>query len=78
MTIVLQKPGSSKDYIVPKSYYLIALLNILKKILEVVVVKRILYTLEKNRLLPRGYFRGYKRVLTDYIVYIIIEIIRTA
>ena len=46
----------------------------IKKILEIVVIKKILYILERNRLLSREYFREYKRVLIDYIVYIIMKI----
>lgn len=42
ITVVIRKP-SKPDYIIPKVYYPIALLNILKKALKFILAKRITY-----------------------------------
>lgn len=42
----MKKP-EKVDYIIPKTYRLIALLNILGKVLENIIVKKITYLAEK-------------------------------
>jgi hypothetical protein len=48
--MVLRKPRKP-DYAVPRAYYLILLLNILSKLLESVIARRLLYLAEKYSLL---------------------------
>lgn len=49
--MVLRKPGKP-DYLVPRAYRPISLLNTLGKLLEIVIARRLLYLAEKYGLLP--------------------------
>jgi hypothetical protein len=55
--VVLRKPGKP-DYSIPGAYRPISLLNILGKLLEAVMARRLLYLAEKHGLLPDTQFRG--------------------
>ncbi|KAI3112965.1 hypothetical protein CBS147330_9893 [Penicillium roqueforti] len=55
--IVLRKPGKP-DYSAPGAYRLISLLNILSKLLEAVMARRLSYVAEKHSLLPNSQFGG--------------------
>ncbi|KAK2000598.1 hypothetical protein LX36DRAFT_571883, partial [Colletotrichum falcatum] len=57
--VVLRKLGKD-NYIVPKVYRLIALLNIVSKIIDAIIVKRLSYLIEIYRLLLDSYIGGRK------------------
>jgi len=57
VTVILQKPGCP-DYLAPKAYHPIALLNTMSKLLSALVADRALYILESNSLLPAMHFGG--------------------
>ncbi|KAK1993401.1 hypothetical protein LX36DRAFT_586437, partial [Colletotrichum falcatum] len=59
-TIVVLKKLSKNNYIVPKVYRLIALLNIVNKIIDTIIVKRLSYLIEIYRLLLNSYIGGKK------------------
>ena len=56
MTIVLRKPGKD-DYTIPKAYRPIALFNIIGKLMDSIIVKRISYMTEIYQLLPSTHIR---------------------
>lgn len=53
--MVLRNPGKP-DYSLPGTYRLISLLNLLGKLLEVVIAKRLSYLAEHHGLLPDTQF----------------------
>jgi hypothetical protein len=55
--IVLRKPGKP-DYLVPGAYRLISLLNMLGKLFEAVIARRLSYLAEEHGLLPNRQFGG--------------------
>ncbi|KAK1991065.1 hypothetical protein LX36DRAFT_591289, partial [Colletotrichum falcatum] len=57
--VVLRKLGKD-NYIVPKIYRLIAFLNIVSKIIDTIIVKRLSYLIEIYRLLLNSYIGGRK------------------
>ncbi|KAK1991220.1 hypothetical protein LX36DRAFT_590952, partial [Colletotrichum falcatum] len=59
-TIVVLKKLDKDNYIVPKVYRLIALLNIVSKIINAIIVKRLSYLIEIYRLLLNSYIEGRK------------------
>ncbi|KAK1990582.1 hypothetical protein LX36DRAFT_592308, partial [Colletotrichum falcatum] len=59
-TIVVLKKLSKDNYIVPKVYRLITLLNIVSKIIDAIIVKRLSYLIEIYRLLLDSYIGGKK------------------
>ncbi|KAJ5720222.1 uncharacterized protein N7483_008156 [Penicillium malachiteum] len=58
-TVTLRK-GGPRDYLMPKSYRPIALMNTLGKLLEAVVASRISYAVEEHSLLPKTHLGGRK------------------
>jgi hypothetical protein len=66
-TVVLRKPGRP-DYIIPKSYRPITLLNTTYKLLSAVVANQLTHILESNHLLPNTHFGGHPgRSTTDFL-----------
>ncbi|KAK2002647.1 hypothetical protein LX36DRAFT_567819, partial [Colletotrichum falcatum] len=57
--VVLRKLGKD-NYIILKVYRLIALLNIVSKIIDAIIVKRLSYFIEIYRLLLDSYIGGRK------------------
>ncbi|KAK1995642.1 hypothetical protein LX36DRAFT_581985, partial [Colletotrichum falcatum] len=58
--IVVLRKLSKDNYIMPKVYRLIALLNIVSKIINTIIVKRLSYLVETYRLLLDSYIGGKK------------------
>src|SRR5258708_9973428 len=56
IAVTLQKP--KRDYSLPRSYQLIQLLEVLRKVLEHVQAQRIAYIAAKHNLFPPSQFRG--------------------
>ena len=56
-TLVLHKPNKP-DYTKPKAYRLIALENMISKVLESIMAKLIMYLCETHKLLSDNHFRG--------------------
>ncbi|KAI3528548.1 zinc knuckle, partial [Colletotrichum filicis] len=54
-TIIVLKKLSKDNYIVPKVYRLIALLNIVSKIINIIIVRRLSYFIKIYKLLLKGY-----------------------
>ena len=75
--MALRKPGKG-DYTQPKSYRPIALLNIIGKILDIVIARRISFAVETHGLLPGEHIGGRKGRSTEYIIYVLLERIYTA
>ncbi|KAK1991688.1 hypothetical protein LX36DRAFT_589938, partial [Colletotrichum falcatum] len=59
-TIVVLRKLYKDNYIVPKVYSLIALLNIVNKIIDAIIVKSLSYFIEIYRLLLDSSIRGKK------------------
>jgi len=57
ITVILCKPGKP-DYLIPKAYRPIALLNTTAKLLSAIVADRMSYILEVHNLLPDTHFGG--------------------
>lgn len=72
ITVVLRKPGKD-DYIHPKSYRPIALLNTLGKALEAVIANRLAYLADTHHLLPKQHTGGRKLVSTDHALYLLLQ-----
>lgn len=62
--VVLRKPGKP-DYSAPGAYRPISLLNMLGKLLEAVVARRLTYLAEKHDLLPETQFGGRRGRTTE-------------
>lgn len=56
-TVVLRKPGKA-DYLIPKAYRPIALINTTCKLLTAIVTCQLTHILEKHELLPSNHFGG--------------------
>ena len=67
ITVVLWKPGHP-DYMLPKVYWPIVLLNTTYKLLSVIVADQLSYLLEVNHLLPHTHFSRHPgRSTTDFL-----------
>lgn len=72
-TITLKKPGKNnpnkpEDYLEPKSYCLIALLDTTKKILKTIVAKQNAYLAETYNLLQNTYIERKRCILTKFAI----------
>jgi Reverse transcriptase (RNA-dependent DNA polymerase) len=76
-TIVLRKPGKS-DYTEPKAYRPIALLNTIGKILDKVLASRMLYLVERYKLLPITHTGGRRASSCEHALHLCIEKIYSA
>ena len=64
-TVIIRKPGKL-DYLIPKAYCPIALLNTTAKLLSALIADRVSYILEMHNLLPSTHFKGHQgRSTTD-------------
>ncbi|GFF30959.1 probable RNA-directed DNA polymerase from transposon X-element [Aspergillus udagawae] len=70
--IVVLRKAAPRDFHLPKSYYPIALLNTLGKVLESIVASCISWALEEYRLLLKGHLGGRKGVLVDHTIQLIL------
>lgn len=57
-TLALKKVSKNKDFTISKGYCPIALLNILGKVLESMMAKKMTYLAEEHKLLPDTQMRG--------------------
>ncbi|KAK1485910.1 zinc knuckle, partial [Colletotrichum abscissum] len=64
-TVVLRKPGKD-NYTVPKAYRPIALLNMVGKIMDAVIARRLSYLAETHGLLPDSHMGGRRRRSTEH------------
>ena len=76
-TVALRK-AAPRDYCLPKSYRPVVLLNILGKILELIIVTRIAWALEKHKLFFKIYLERRKGIFTDYAIQLILDYIYCA
>ncbi|UQC82362.1 zinc knuckle, partial [Colletotrichum lupini] len=67
-TVILRKLGKN-NYIVPKVYRLIALFNIVNKIINTIIVKKLSYLAKTYRLLLNSYISKKRRRLIEYVLY---------
>jgi hypothetical protein len=72
ITIILRKDGN-KNYLNPKLYKFIALLNTLEKALKAVISNRIYFLVETHALLPDTQMRAQQIKFTDTALQLIIE-----
>ena len=76
-TVVLRKPGKD-NYIVPKSYRPIVLLNTIDKAMESIVASYISYLVEKYALLPEHHIERRRGRSCDHALYLIHEQVHAA
>ena len=72
LTIALQKPGKN-NYLNPKAYRPIALLNTIKKLIKSILIKKISALAEKHHLLLKIYIGRRKLRSTDHAIYYLLE-----
>ena len=72
VTIALRKPGKD-NYSNTKAYRPIALLNTIGKLMELIIVKRILALVEKHHLLPKTHIGGRRLRSTDHAIYYLLK-----
>jgi hypothetical protein len=66
--VVLRKLGKD-NYLVPKAYRPIALLNTIGKVIDAVVARQLSYLAKTHYVLPATYIGGRKMRSTDYALY---------
>ena len=71
-TVVLRKPGKDK-YTVAKAYRPIALLNIIGKVMDAVIARRLSYLVETYEVCPRTHMGGRKQRSTEHALHNITE-----
>lgn len=71
--VILHKIGYNQDYISPKNYQLISLLNTLGKIMKAILATRISYMAITYNLLPETHFGGQQRSCIERALYNILE-----
>jgi hypothetical protein len=72
MTIALRKPGKD-SYTIPKLYRFIVLLNIIGKIINAIIAKRMEYIAEVYQFLPNMHMEGKRQRSTEYAFYITVN-----
>jgi hypothetical protein len=70
--MVLRK-GGDRDYQEPWSYLPVALLNTLRKLLELNMARRLSYMVETYDLLPPTHLGGRRGVSTDHAIQILLD-----
>ena len=76
-TVVLRKPGKPR-YDATKAYQLIALLNMLWKVLTVIVVGQLTFVTEKHQLLPANHFGGRPGHMTTDTMHLLANMIKAS
>src|SRR5271163_4584705 len=71
-TLALRKPNK-EDYTIPKAYRPIALLNIMGKILELVMTRKLSQLIENNNLLSETQMGARKGKSTEMTLQLLIE-----
>lgn len=72
VTVVLRKPGKS-NYTEPKSYRPVALMNILGKVMDTVLARRIQHILETFNLLLQTHMGGRKNLSCEHAIHLLTE-----
>ena len=75
--VIIRKPGK-KDYLDPKAYRPISLLNTLSKNMEYILAQRISATAELNKLLPLTHCGGRKSSSCEHAIHLLMEKIHVA
>jgi len=75
ITVVLRKLGKPR-YDAPKAYRLIALLNILWKVLTAVIAEQLTFVMEKHQLLPANHFGGRLGCMTTDAMHLLANTIK--
>ncbi len=65
------------DYFVLKAYKLIALLNILDKLMKSIMTTRLSYAAKKHNLLLREHFESRKSTVSKHALHYIVEAINS-
>jgi hypothetical protein len=73
ITVVLRKPEPKKSFHHPKLYRLVALMNTLGKILDLVLAQRIQYLAEKYQLLLGTHVGGRKASSCEHGIHLLME-----
>lgn len=76
--VILYKQGNTRDFISSKSYWLISLLNIVRKTIEAVLVTEINYMAIVYNFLSKMHFGGQYRLYIKTAIYYLSEKIYTA
>ena len=76
--VILRKHGGNQDYISPKSYELINLLNTLDKIMETILPTTMSYIVMIHNLFSLIHFRSWRRLYIKTAIYNILEKIHVA
>ena len=76
-TIILRKPGKPR-YNIPKAYRLIALMNMMAKLLSAMVTEDLIYMSERYALLPNNHFGGWPGWCTTDAMHLMVHRIKAA